>query len=92
MALTIRLTPDNELIIEQLCKETGSPASKSLLLAASYYIGERKSQQKRITQLENQLQEIRTEYKSLIQYLTEIEQIKTRIYEKVEKTRNKKNP
>lgn len=69
MALTIRLTPEQEQVLTKLQKATGSPASKSLLIAAAFYVNDRNKMAKRITDLEQELERLKSDWDYLSRLL-----------------------
>ena len=82
MALTIRLTEEQESLLNKLQKTTGSPASKSLLIAASFYVNDKDKMNKRINVLEAERDNLKSqveEIKRLLKLKSQLEQDLTKI-------------
>lgn len=76
MALTIRLEPSEEKLLNKLCELTGKPSSKSLLIAAYYYINEKPQRDalfEKLRQDKAELQEQLSELKEIFQEKADIE-------------------
>ena len=69
MALTIRLNPEQEALMNKLQKQTDSPASKSLMIAAAHYVFERNKMVAKIEALQKENERLKADWDFLSRLL-----------------------
>ena len=90
MALTIRLEPSEEKLLNKLCDITGKPSSKSLLIAADYYVNERVKLKKTINELEDKMNSYLNQLEELKEILQERADIENKIQQFLNPVKTKK--
>lgn len=90
MALTIRLEPSEEKLLNKLCDITGKPSSKSLLIAADYFVNEKEVQIKKNSMLIEQCNKFNEQISELKEMFREKTDIENRINQFFNPSKSKK--